>query len=168
MNDYQKYIQQLKMQAHPEGGWYAETYRSELQKEFPEAGIPKFRNLCTAIYFLLPEGKFSAFHRIKSDEIWHHYDGGILHIAVIYPDGKLEVLKLGKDFHQACRPQHIVPAGAWFASYPERGSGFVLCGCTVAPGFDFDDFEMAGREQLITSYPQHKALISLLTYANKD
>jgi predicted cupin superfamily sugar epimerase len=75
----------------------------------------------------------------------------------------LEVLKLGKDFSQNCRPQQRVPAGAWFASYPEEGAGFVLCGCTVSPGFDFKDFELADREELIRQFPHHKMLIKLLS-----
>jgi predicted cupin superfamily sugar epimerase len=163
MQTFEHYIDQLNMQPHPEGGWYAEVYRSKLQMEFNIVGMEGDRSLSTAIYFLLPEGKFSAFHRIKSDELWHHYDGGILRIVVIHSDGQLEVLKLGKDFSQNCRPLHMVPAGSWFASYPEESAGFVLCGCTVSPGFDFKDFELAERAELIRQFPHHETLIKFLS-----
>lgn len=163
MQKSQYYIDKLQLQPHPEGGWYAETYRSDLNLDFRELQMQGPRNLSTAIYFLIPEGSFSAFHRIKSDELWHHYDGGNLTIVVIRVDGELDILKLGKDVDKGYLPQQMVKAGCWFASFPERGADFVLCGCTVAPGFDFQDFELAQRNQLLEQYPQHEALIQQLT-----
>lgn len=163
MQDIQYYIEKLQLIPHPEGGWYAETYRSDLNLDFSGLQLTGSRNLSTAIYFLLPEDSFSAFHRIKSDELWHHYDGGKLTIVAINDQGELDIMKLGKDIDKGYFPQQLVKAGHWFASFPERGSGYVLCGCTVAPGFDFRDFELASRTQLSSLYPQHEALIQKLT-----
>ncbi|MFN4123909.1 MAG: cupin domain-containing protein [Flavobacteriales bacterium] len=163
MQKSQYYIDQLQLQPHPEGGWYAETYRSDVKQEFPDLKIQGLRNLSTAIYFLIPDGSFSAFHRIKSDELWHHYDGGNLIIVVINAAGELDVLKLGKDVEKGYYPQQLVKAGCWFASFPELGADYVLCGCTVSPGFDFQDFELAERAYFLELYPQHEALIEKLT-----
>jgi hypothetical protein len=97
------------------------------------------RSASTAIYFLLDAESFSALHRVSSDEVWHHYDGAPVDLHLIAQDGEHLVLCLGKDLDGGQRPQHVVPAGVWQAAVPR---GDALCGCTVAPGFDFDDFEM--------------------------
>lgn len=141
-------IKKFRLQPHPEGGFFREVYRSKevLQKEGSE------RNISTAIYYLLEGKDFSAFHRIKSDEIWHFYSGATLEIVEINPKGKCINHLLGNDFH-SCEPQMIIPAGSWFAAHLKDENSFAFVGCTVAPGFDFQDFEMAQREELIKQYP---------------
>jgi uncharacterized protein len=160
----QSWIKKLALLPHPEGGCYREVYRcSEL---CPANGLPERfeadRTFSTAIYFLLQAGEFSAFHRIKSDELWHHYDGGDLEIICIHPSGGRQSLILGKH-SQSARPMHIVPHNTWFAARPLPGNGYALCGCTVSPGFDFADFVMADRATLTALFPQHASIISALT-----
>ena len=157
------YLEKLALQPHPEGGFYKRSYESK--EKVPHSGLPpRFiaaRSISTAIYYLLEEGNYSAFHRIKSDELWHHYAGGTLLIHVINEHGKYSVTKLGKNLEAGEVLQFVVPAGCWFASEPAPGTAFVLCGCTVAPGFHFDDFEMATSE-LIAEFPHHAAIIQKL------
>jgi len=119
------------------------------------------RSLSTGIYFLITAGNFSAFHRIKSDEMWHFYAGSPLTVHVIEEDGKYYQLNVGLELEQGQVPQAIVPAGAWFAS--ESSGEYSLVGCTVAPGFDFTDFELAERQSLCTLFPAHESLINNLT-----
>jgi len=151
----------LKLETHPEGGWYRETYRSA--ESIDHLSLPlRFggnRNYGTAIYFLLPAGVFSAFHRIASDELWHFYEGLPLNIYVIHPNGELEINRLGRDMKAGEQFQAMVPAGCWFASMPVGDEGHTLTGCTVAPGFDFADFELAVTDTLSTEFPQHEELI---------
>ncbi|HKO79557.1 MAG TPA: cupin domain-containing protein [Chitinophagaceae bacterium] len=159
-------IAQYQLQPHPEGGYYLQTYCSD--EKIPVDALPgRFdgdRYFSTAIYFLLEGKQFSAFHRIKSDELWHFYTGIGLHIYVIHPDGKGEVLKLGNDLSNGYSFQHVVPAGCWFASKPVDENGFSFVGCTVAPGFDFADFEMGERDELLKEYPEYKEWINGLTH----
>lgn len=155
----------LNLESHVEGGSFREIYRAQhtLPKEVLKRGHNGERSASTSIYFLLEYGQFSAFHRIASDELWHHYDGTALCIYEIQADGKLIKHLLGKDFDNGERPQVIIPAGSWFGSRVEEAGGYTLCGCTVAPGFDFADFELAKREELIQQYPQHGTIINELT-----
>ena len=159
------FITRYQLKAHPEGGYFLETYRSA--ELIPAAGLPdRFngpRHLSTAIYFLLEGKQFSAFHRIKSDECWHFYYGIGLHIYILYPNGRGEVVKLGADLEAGYSFQYTVPAGCWFASKPVDENGFSFVGCTVAPGFDFGDFEMAKKEKLLTEYPRYREWIVMLT-----
>lgn len=154
-------MQTLQLSPHPEGGHYRVTYTSQL-KIAREALPPAFhgdRVASTAIYFLLAGDDFSAFHRIASDEMWHFYTGSALEIVVIDRDGGLTRQRLdGAGAFQAA-----VPAGCWFASRVFDRVGFALVGCTVAPGFDFADFELAKRDELVSAYPQHRKLIEELT-----
>lgn len=155
-----------QMKAHPEGGFYKETYRSvsKIVGAALPKGFTKDRAISTAICFLLPVGSFSAFHRIKSDEMWHFYKGCRLHIHVIHPDGHYELMQLGADYLNGESFQLIVPANSWFASEPiGEESAFSFVGCTVAPGFDFEDFELADADILSQQYPEHEALIRRLT-----
>jgi predicted cupin superfamily sugar epimerase len=157
-------IEYYQLQPHPEGGYYKETYRSKgvIAKEC----LPVFdgnRNFSTAIYFLLEKGNFSAFHRIQSDECWHFYTGNCLLVHVIHENGKLETIKLGSNILNGETFQFVVPANCWFASEPSAESNFSFVGCTVAPGFDFADFELAHRDELSKLYPQHETLIRRLT-----
>ncbi len=155
-------VKLLALSPHPEGGFYRETWRSPLTL----AALPhgSARAASTAIYFLLPAGVFSAFHRVASDEAWHHYDGDPLDLHEIDDAGTHTVVALGREVGRGQRPQHVVPAGRWQAATP-RGDRYALCGCTVAPGFDFRDFEMPARAELVRRFPQHAALITRLTRA---
>ena len=150
-------IDQLQLHPHPEGGYYRQTYRCE--EMIPADALPNrfqgTRSYSTAIYFLLEGKQHSAFHRIKSDELWHFYTGTGLHIYIIHPGGNTELLKLGDDLANGFAFQQMVPAGCWFASKPVDETGFSFVGCTVAPGFDFADFELAEKERLVKEYPQH-------------
>jgi len=153
---------------HPEGGYYAETYRSseKISKDALPERFTEDRTFSTGIYFLLEAKDFSAFHKIKSDEMWHFYAGEALDIFVIYPEtGNLEIIKLGSNPDHGETFQAVVPAGTWFGSRPAAGSSYSLVGCTVAPGFDFEDFEMAEREFLIKKFTQHDTLILELTHS---
>lgn len=160
----QQLIDRFQLQPHPEGGYYRQTYRSA--ESIPASVLPdRFagdRCFSTAICFLLTENNFSAFHRIKSDELWHFYAGGGLLIHVIHPDGQYEVLQLGSDMEKGESFQLWVPAGSWFASECKPGASFSFVGCTVAPGFDFNDFELAVADRLSALYPQHSNIIRRL------
>ena len=149
---------------HPEGGYYKENYRSK--EIINNTALPnRFdgdRAFSTAIFFLLERGDFSAFHRIKSDECWHFYSGGALLIYVIQNDGQLEIIKLGNNIENREVFQCVIPANCWFASIPAPQSEYSLAGCTVSPGFDFKDFEMAEAKNLIIAFPQHAEVINLL------
>lgn len=149
------------LQAHPEGGWYKETYRS--RELIPSNALPERfsakRTFSTAIYFLLEKGNFSAFHRIKSDECWHFYSGDPLLVYVLLPDGGLQITELGNNIAAGQVFQFVVPANCWFASKPAPSSAYCFVGCTVAPGFDFADFELADAAQLISEFPRYAGII---------
>jgi hypothetical protein len=154
-------ITQYQLQAHPEGGWYKETYKSA--ELFAVAALPQrfsgSRAFSTAIYFLLEQGNFSAFHRIKSDECWHFYAGSPLLVYVLGQDGSLQITELGNDIANGQLFQYVVPANCWFASRPAPAAAYSFVGCTVAPGFDFADFELADANVLANEFPQHRAII---------
>jgi predicted cupin superfamily sugar epimerase len=156
----------LQLAPHVEGGAFKETYRSPWLLR--QSGLPPAmkgdRHASTGIYFLLEEGEFSAFHRIAADEMWHFYDGHTLCIYDIDPAGELTVHKLGLNVHLGEQPQLVIKAGHWFASRVEIPGGFALVGCTVAPGFDFADFELATKAALQAIYPRHQALIEELVH----
>ena len=157
-------VEQFGLLPHPEGGFYKETYRSE--ESIASQALPQRfagdRNFSTAIYFLLEQGNFSAFHRIQSDECWHFYAGQSLHVHVIHPNGHYELLKLGNNLTNGETFQAVVPAGSWFASETAAGGQFSFVGCTVAPGFDFADFELAKAAELILLFPAMALLIKRL------
>jgi len=159
------WVEKYQMQAHPEGGYFAETYRSA--ESIPDDALPKRfkgkRNFSTGIYFLLESHQFSTLHRIQSDEMWHFYYGASLNVFYIDKQGFVQTIKLGDNPENGEVFQAVVPAGVWFGSKPAQPNSYSLVGCTVAPGFDFSDFEMAGRERLLNEYPQHSELIKLLT-----
>lgn len=161
------YIQHLHLLPHPEGGWYSEGYRSH--EHIPQAALPQRfggeRAFSTAIYFLLEQGNFSAFHRIQSDEVWHFYAGDAIEVVEIHPDSSLHTTIVGNKVWQGEVPQYVVAAGVWFASRVQEGGRFALVGCTVAPGFDFADFELASRESLVSEYPEYATIIRELTRA---
>lgn len=160
----QQLVQHYALQPHPEGGWYKETYRSS--EYIPQVALPErfygARVFSTAIYFLLGQGNFSAFHRIKADECWHFYAGDPLLVYVIRMDGNLDIIQLGNDFNKGQSFQYVVAANCWFASRPSTESTFCFAGCTVAPGFDFADFELADAASLSALFPQHESIIKEL------
>ena len=147
------YITALKMQPHPEGGYYAESYRGKWSED---GNHMQERDISTAIYFLLRANDISHFHRIKSDEMWHHYQGASLIISMIDAQGCLQQQRLGKNIYQGELLQFVVPAKTWFAAEvaEKKPENFALVGCTVAPGFDFRDFELAKSAELQRCYPQ--------------
>ena len=180
------WIRLLRLRPHPEGGYYREAYRSP--ETISAGSLPgrygSRRSFSTAIYFLLAAGQYSAFHRLKSDEIWHFYDGAPIDIFVISPGGKLARIRLGNNPAAGEEPQRIVRAGSWFAaaiaiqngkSLPamlriplqagriQNQKSYSLIGCTVAPGFDFADFEVGRREELCAKFPRHARLIANFT-----
>lgn len=132
-------IDRYRLQPHPEGGWFAETYRAEAMADTRTGPRP----VSTAILFLLAAGNVSHLHRIASDEVWHFYEGGPLLVHELR-DSDVHITRLSSD-----NPQHVVPAGTWFGAKPAPGTEFALVGCTVAPGFDFADFELAERDALL-------------------
>ena len=163
MKDAAFYINQLKLNPHTEGGFYAETYRSP--GIIPANALQEFdgaRHYSTAIYYLLEQGDFSAFHKIKSDECWHYYAGDTLLIHVLHNDGTYQCVQLGLAINKDETFQFVVTANTWFAAECAADSRFVLTGCTVAPGFDFADFEMADKYSLAQEFPAHRAIISRL------
>ena len=159
-------IEKLELIEHPEGGYYKENYRSlgeiNVDSLWTEANEP--RNYSTGIYFLLKEHQFSAFHKIKQDEMWHHYLGSTLLLHIIDPKGNYKSIKIGKRLSEGEQLQYVVPANYWFASEVLKKDSFVLCGCTVSPGFDFKDFEMPARDILIKMFPKHRTIITNLTH----
>jgi len=162
--DAEYWIKKLQLQPHPEGGYFRQTYRSPLRlagEALP--GFPGARAASTAIYFLLEGKNFSAFHRLRSDEMWHFYAGSPLLVHVIEASGMYSAIALGSDAEAGQTLQAVVPAGCWFASHVADWKSWVLVGCTVSPGFDFEDFEMAKRAELAGMYPQHQELIEQLT-----
>ncbi len=159
------WIEKLKLEAHPEGGRYRQTYRADLilSKESLPEKFTGARAASTAIYFLLEGEELSALHRLRSDEVWHFYVGSPLVVHVIGRDGDYSEILLGDDAEAGEVLQAVVKAGCWFGSRVKDGRGFALVGCTVAPGFDFEDFEMAKRDELVREYPQHRKVIERLT-----
>jgi len=159
------WIEKLGLEPHPEGGYFRQTYRSEvvIARAALPAGFTGARVASTAIYFLLEGKNFSAFHRLRSDEVWHFYAGGPLIVDVIEPTGKYSLIRLGRDLDAGEVPQALVPAECWFASHVADWKSFAVVGCTVAPGFDFEDFEMGKRADLVTLCPQQRELIEGLT-----
>ena len=149
-------VRKLGLEKHPEGGHFKQTYRSVAIVNVE--GYDGQRNIATAIYYLLSGSEFSAFHRIKSDEIWHHYAGGSITLYAISNDGKLSKIKVDKDM-----PQAVIKADSWFAAALDGKRSYCLLGCTMSPGFDYRDWELGKRDDLIMMYPQHKKIIERYT-----
>lgn len=154
----------LELLPHPEGGFYRETYRSEIvmPQEILGEEFSANRNVSTCIYFMLTSDSFSAFHRIKQDEIWHFYRGSALNLYLISPVGEHTVVKIGKEILNEEVPQFVVPAGYWFAAEVCEKDSYSLIGCTVAPGFDFADFELAEKDKLRKLFPNQEDIIKKL------
>lgn len=159
------WIDHLDLDAHPEGGYYRETYRTDAS--IPETALPdRFdgpRDVATLIYFLLPAESFSALHRIRQDEIWHFYAGAAITLHQIAPDGTYTTQTLGRDVTDGQKLHTVVPTGTWFGATVDADAGYGLAGCTTAPAFEFDDFELGDREALTEAFPQHEGVIERLT-----
>ncbi len=160
-SDY--WLQHLQLQPHPEGGYFRETYRS--QGVIPAWDLKNYfgsRPFGTAIYFLLKENDFSAFHKLKSDEVWHFYAGCSLNLFIL-SENEVFTKTLGIHADKGESLQQVVPANHWFAAQPVDSGSYTLAGCTMAPGFDFQDFELGKREELIQQFPLHTAFIEKFT-----
>lgn len=159
------WIEKLNLIEHPEGGFFRETYRSG--EYIPHAGLPdRFigpRSFSTAIYFLVTGRSPSHLHRLKGDELWHFYAGDRATLHVFHPDGRYEPHLLGGNPEAGESFQAVVPAGCWFGATVEEPDGYALAGCTVAPGFDYADFLLARRSELLLIFPDHASLIEQLT-----
>jgi len=157
-------IETLNLQAHPEGGYYKETYRAQDTVIPPGRFESDSRHCSTCIYYLLETGNFSAFHRIKSDETFLYHSGDTLSIHVVQSNGTLVTYKLGDQaVYSDASFQVTIPAGLWFAAGVNEPNSYVLASCYVSPAFEFRDFELAQRSRLIEAYPQHKDLITQFT-----
>ncbi len=147
-----------------EGGHFRETYRSELS--LPAGALPHEyggdRNVSTAIYYLLTPDTFSAIHIVKSDEVFHFYAGDAVEMLRLWPDGSAQIVIISNDLTAGHEPQLVVPAGVWQGCRLVEGGKWAFMGCTVAPGFDYADFALGDRDQLIAKYPGHAAMIHTL------
>lgn len=151
------WIEKLNLEKHPEGGWFKEVYRSEdvaLSEGLPER-FNGPRNFSTSIYFLLDKEEISALHRIHSDELWHYYTGTSAIEILSIEKGKLKKQLVGSDFENGEQFQTTIPKNNWFGARLTNQTGFALVGCTVSPGFDFNDFEMADKN-LLKYFPEFK------------
>ena len=165
MKTAEYWLKKLNLEKHPEGGWFKEVYKSceTLKKEHLHERYSGPRHTGTSIYFLITDKEFSAFHRIKSDEIWHFYDGSAVTIHMINTDGNYSTVKLGNNFEAGEVFQFTIPHGVWFAGTVDEADSYALIGCTVSPGFDYDDFELGIREEMMKVFPMHKEIIKRLT-----
>lgn len=159
IQDATYWIDVLKLQPHAEGGYFKETFRSNIVLERASDKSPK--QACTSIYYLLEGVDYSGFHRIQSDEIWYFHKGMPLHIHVLNADGTHTVHELSDSVFGNLSV--MVPAGLWFAAEIPAKKGFTLVSCAVAPAFDFNEFEMADKQALLKLYPQHQNVIGRLS-----
>ncbi len=166
INSIDKIINKLKLEPHPEGGYFTETYRShgEINEENLEQGYDGKRNYSTCIYFLLTSDNFSALHRIKQDEIWHFYDGSPIRLHIITELGAHSEHVIGSDLNKGETPQFVIPGDCWFAAEVINKNTYSLVGCTVSPGFNFKDFELKTRKDLVSLFPDKEEIISKLTH----
>jgi predicted cupin superfamily sugar epimerase len=164
MKPAEYWIDHLQLAQHPEGGFYKETYRAS--EKISAASLPsRFsgdRNFSTSIYFLLRSEDRSVFHKIKSDELWHYHTGSNLTIYIL-DNGELSTRILGPDLEKGESLHVIIPANVWFGAKVEQPNSYALSGCTVAPGFDFADFELADQNKLLSLFPSHSDIIRKLT-----
>ncbi len=164
MRDHEYWRDKLQLTKHPEGGHYREIYRADefIAVRRPESEAAQ-RNQCTSIYFLLKSGERNFLHRIKSDELWHFYDGSPLIVYEIDAQGNLRKNLLGLNPDNGELPLLVIKAGSWFCAEVLAENSFTLAGCTVSPGFDFKDLEIADRGILMEEFPQHGNFINKFT-----
>lgn len=156
----EKIIEKLRLFRHPEGGFYREMYRAEKIITLDDGRV---RNAGTAIYYLLNDADKSHFHKVSSDELWLFHQGEPLEIFIITEDGNIETKILGSQLDKDEEPQVIVKANTWFAAQVKGEKGFALVTCTVSPGFDFDDFKLGNKDELIKLFPNIKLEIEKLS-----
>ena len=165
----QQWIESLHLRRHPEGGWYREVYRAD--ETIAQQALPnRFtgdRSFSTAIYYLLQSNDVSLFHRLRQDEVWHFFDGTGLTLHVIDKTGHYSAVCLGRDLDAGEQPMAIMNAG-WIFGATVDNQGYALTGCTVAPGFEFEDFDLLDRGVLLERYPRHRAIIERLTPPDPD
>lgn len=163
--DADHWIRALGMQPHREGGHFRETWRSP--ESVAVGALPERfdgpRALGTAIYYLLRTSEHSCLHRLRADEVWHLYDGGPLQLHVLTPEGEYRRTLLGLDLAAGESPQVVVPHGCWFGAETPEGVNYALAGCTVHPGFEYEDHELGVRDELLARHPDHRELILRLT-----
>ncbi|WP_299365927.1 cupin domain-containing protein [Winogradskyella sp.] len=166
MNSIKTIIEQLDLKAHPEGGYFKETYRSTgfIEQDSLDTAYGSKRNYSTCIYFLLTSESFSALHRIKQDEIWHFYEGSPIRLHMISNNGEYSEHIIGNNFGKGEVPQFVVPGGYWFAAEVIEQDAYALVGCTVSPGFSFEDFELKSRKELTELFPNLEYTIAKLTH----
>lgn len=165
MNRGQILINLFNLKKHPEGGYYTSTYRSRetISASCLPARFKGERLLGSAIYYLLISPDFSAFHRINQDEVWHFYEGSSLTIHLIDQSGRYSAVKMGRDYERGEVPQAVVPALSYFAVSVNERNSYSFVGCSLAPGFEFADFELVPREKMLELFPQHEEIIKKYT-----
>ena len=166
MNIADYWIDRLQLTSHPEGGYFKELYRA--QEAIDRDALPQRyasqRTFSTSIYFLLKGDEYSNFHRLASDETWHFHTGTSATVYEIEANtGKLIEHQIGPNFEKGEQFQVMIRAGNWFAAKVNDPNSFILVGCTVAPGFEFEDSELAICKELIETYPHHQSLIEKFT-----
>lgn len=154
----------LDLKPHPEGGFYHEPHRNtfKVDKEKLPGNYSSDPDLVTTCHFLLPKGDVSLFHRIPSNEIWHHLGGESLVVVELTEEG-LKETRLGPNVDEGEKLEYVVPGGVWFGAFIPDDSSYALVNCICAPAFDFADFEIATRDQLLAKFPNHKEVIEKLT-----
>ncbi len=165
MNEADLIIERLQLQPHPEGGYFRETYRSSgiIGSECLEPIYDGVRNYSTCIYFLLTSDRFSAFHKIHQDEVWHFYKGSPIKLHVISKSGNYNSIMIGNHLDRGEVPQYVVKGGDYFAAEVPGKDLYALVGCTVSPGFNFKDFYMPERTELLKLFPNQSEVINQLT-----
>ncbi|TYS70403.1 cupin domain-containing protein [Sutcliffiella horikoshii] len=160
------WVEALGLEAHPEGGFYKQTYVSgeNITDNELSVSFDGKRKLYSSIYFLLTDENISHFHRLKSDELWYFHGGSSLTVHVITEAGKYEQHKLGLNLEEGERPQVLVPKNSIFGSSVDTPDSYALVGCMVSPGFEFKDFEMFSQAELMKKYPEHEKIIRKMAY----
>jgi predicted cupin superfamily sugar epimerase len=158
----------LALVPHPrEGGFYIRTYESGERipaSAFADSRYPSARFTGTAIYYLLEPDTFSEMHRLRSDEIFHFYAGDPVEMLQLHPGGRGEIIRIGNRLDQDERPQVLAPRNVWQGSHLVPGGAWALLGCTVSPGFEFEDYETGTRACLCAEWPRFTQLIHSLTH----
>lgn len=162
--DAQFYISHLGLEAHPEGGFYKQTFASDVMIDTEQDNQ---RKLYTSIYFLLRSEDISHLHRLKSDELWYYHGGSSLTVHIIDESGEYKEMQLGLNLDKGEVPQVHVPKNSIFGSSVKEENTFSLVGCMVSPGFEFVDFELFTQEELLNEYPQHESVIRKLALEKK-
>ncbi|BDR55505.1 cupin domain-containing protein [Xylocopilactobacillus apis] len=154
------YINQLKLEPHQEGGWFRQIYASD--EQFFDSASNDQRYYYTSIYFLLDDNNCSHFHRLNHDELWYYHDGAPITIHCISQSGEYYAVKLGKDVQNGEVLQFKVPKNTIFASEVNEPESFCLVSCVVSPGFDYHDFELMHKGDLLKEYPKYSQIIERL------